>query len=316
MFCPPAPPSPTPRTDPATNVRGAPRPTWNPITGCQDKTALLRVDPGSRVGPRRGGFGGGGIGRVQEVEPEWEGPLGGAANLGQRIGAGHLGKATRPALQWTGLPRAVSCAGRGLGRGSYKAARPPGSRSRRRRACSLGRRLPEGSCCCRRSCRCRRWVAGRSTRAPWGGSALGAPRPGRIPVPTGGAELRGRQLRPLGPVSWGIGVEGGSSVPAPPRAGVGRFGPGGRPGPAPPAPGAAVPQVPAPGPLEQPVARGVSGGRGAHPGARVHPGPSPPDPHPACLCPHPGPLTGRQWGPRQPRRSTPPPPAFLPQHQG
>ncbi|XP_040314616.1 transmembrane protein 52 isoform X2 [Herpailurus yagouaroundi] len=59
----------------------------------------------------------------------------------------------------------------------------------------------------------------RSARAPRGGCELGAPRPGLTPVPTGGAGLRRRQLRPLGPV--------------PPS-----------------------PQVPAPGPLEQPVARG------------------------------------------------------------
>ncbi|CAD7689393.1 unnamed protein product [Nyctereutes procyonoides] len=64
-----------------------------------------------------------------------------------------------------------------------------------------------------------RW---RSARALRGGSALGAPWLGLTPVPTGGAGLLGRQLRPLGP-------------------------------------------VPAPGPLEQPVARGVSGDHDAAP---------------------------------------------------
>lgn len=67
------------------------------------------------------------------------------------------------------------------------------------------------------------------------------------------------------------------------------------------------PQVPAPGPLEQPVARGVSGGRGAEPGPTILLGPIPPDPHQPgsraeespALTPS-RPMVGRRWGPQQP----------------
>lgn len=109
----------------------------------------------------------------------------------------------------------------------------------------------------------------RTARAPRGRSALGAPRPELTPIPTGGAGLRGRQLRPFGPVSRG---EGAGAWPRP----VGRLRRGGRTDrvssllQVPPSP-----QVPAPGPLEQPVARGVSGGCGAEPGPTVVPGTTP-----------------------------------------
>uniref|UniRef100_A0A8C0KG94 Transmembrane protein 52 n=1 Tax=Canis lupus dingo TaxID=286419 RepID=A0A8C0KG94_CANLU len=50
-----------------------------------------------------------------------------------------------------------------------------------------------------------RWCSARALR---GGSALGAPWLGLTPVPTGGAGLLGRQLRPLGPVSQRGGSRG------------------------------------------------------------------------------------------------------------
>lgn len=243
----------------------------------------------------RGPWGGncvGGALKWPRACPLGAGPLEGAGDLGGRVGAGTWAWLQGQSSNGRSLWRAGFALGAAQGRGLHLAAWPRGwlhlstlsmfSRAPADRGLLLLPPLlplPQVG----RGC---------SAPAPQGGSALGAPWPGLTRVPAGGAGFRGRQLRPLGPVSRGrgsgeearrVGRREGAGVGGTRDPPAGRPGRNGGPGLSPPAPGAAIPQVPAPGPLEQPVARGVSGGHGAQLGATVLPWASPTRPPPTWL---------------------------------
>lgn len=224
--------------------------------------------------------------------PSGAGTLEGAPDLGGRVGAGTWAwlqgqSSNGRSLGWEGFTL-----GAAQGRGPHIAAWPQGSLPLS--ALSMFSRAPAdrgllllppllplpqvgrgvlgsgtaGRVCARRAlarahpCPRRwRWVS-------WKAAAI--PRTSK----SGTGELGG------GEKGWAEGGSGVRGTRGPPSERLGRDG---GPGLSPPAPGAAVPQVPAPGPLEQPVARGVSGGRRAQLGATILPWASPTRPPPTCL---------------------------------
>lgn len=225
-------------------------------------TAVARPAPSLTAGQawpgRDGGSAPGRRARPRSLRPETPGSqahgtrvAGGAVGRGSRgaglreavplaggaLGQGIRGEAAGPASDGRGHWGVATRLGGGVcaGRGLHKVARPAGSLSLSAPSMVLGAPASRALLLLPPLLPLPQVGRRRSARAPRGGSALGAPRPGLTPVPTGGAGLRGRQLRPLGPVSQG----GGSPGLAPPCGG----GSGGTVGPAgaPPAPGVAVP---------------------------------------------------------------------------
>lgn len=210
-------------------------------------TGLARPGPGSAPWPRatrpslrpetpsaptrRTGVEGGAVGRGSRWA--W---LRGAVPLGAGLRARGSGVWPRDRPPTGGELGVATRSGRGLwGRGLHKAARRAESRSPSAPSMVVGASASRALLLLPPLLPLPQVGRRRSARAPRGGSALGAPRPGLTPVPTGGAGLLGRQLRPLGPVSRG----GGSRGLAPPCGG-GSDGAVGPPG-APPALGVAVP---------------------------------------------------------------------------
>lgn len=175
-------------------------------------------------------------------DPYWARLQGAVPLVGGALGQGLRGVATGPGLRWAEpegagpreaarLPWGGVCAGRSL----HKGARRAGSGSLSVPSMVVGVPAARGLLLLPPLLQLPQVGRRRSARAPRGGCELGAPLPGLTPVPTGGAGLRRRQLRPLGPVSQG----GGSRGLAPPCREA-RAGPSTLLVP-PPAPGAAVP---------------------------------------------------------------------------